>query len=161
VEAAVDERALRRARRFIWAFRLIFYPGAILAAVLLLSGLGRAHGPAFLTGITDQGGSVTVRLDDGEPTRLFMDLSVQCPARDWWFMWSRAGLPMRDGAMTFTDVAEHRYHYHQQTSRRTVKVDARLDDGRLWGSVTAAEHFDGPYWGAYDCFSDAVSFSAG
>jgi hypothetical protein len=158
---ADDERALRRARRFIWAFRLLFYAGAILAAVLLLSGLGRADGPAFLTGTTAAGGSVTVRLDDGEPTRLFMDLSVRCPARDSWFMWSRAGLPLRDGEMNFTDVTDHRYHYHQQTSRRTVTVDARLDDGRLSGTVTAAEHVDGPTWGAYDCVSDSVAFSAG
>ena len=52
---------------------------------------------------------------------------------------------MRDGVITLTHVTDHRYHYRDQTGRRTVKLDARLD---------------GPQWGAYDCFSDVVSFSA-
>ncbi|HEX5622556.1 MAG TPA: hypothetical protein VFX51_29290 [Solirubrobacteraceae bacterium] len=50
-------------------------------------------------------------------------------------MWSRARLPLRDSAIELTDVTDHR-------------------------SLTVAEHFDGPYWGPYDCFSEVVSFSA-
>ena len=40
VADAEYERSARSARRFLWAFRLIFYPGAALVAFLLLTGSG-------------------------------------------------------------------------------------------------------------------------
>jgi hypothetical protein len=49
-----DERTLRRARRVIWTFRLIFYPGALIV-VLSLLGVRSESQSQVLTGTTGQG----------------------------------------------------------------------------------------------------------
>jgi hypothetical protein len=159
VAEAELERTARRVRRGVRTFRLIFYPGAIVLGALLLTGRGNADGPAFMTGKTSQGAEVTLRLDSGKLTRLFMDIRTRCPADDRWFMWSHEP-KLHDERLIVRDVTTRHFASEDRTRRRTVVAHARLDDGELRGSLTATEHWDSPVWGAYDCFSDAVSFSA-
>ena len=152
---------LRRARRALWAFRLIFYPGAVLVAVLLLT--GRSEGEVrVLKGKTSQGLDFALRIDEnGQPGRIATAFRTQCPAGPWVMTWVPYGpFHLKDGVLKMHEVTTHRYAYHQQTSRRVVTFDARVDDGKVHGTASAVEEFDGPDWGRYSCASGTVSFSA-
>lgn len=67
---------------------------------------------------------------------------------------------LEDGRLAIRETTEHRFNRGDQTSRRTVIVEARLEDDALRGTASAVEHFDGPVWGAYARASGAVAFSA-
>jgi hypothetical protein len=74
--------------------------------------------------------------------------------------WPRGGFQLDDGRLTVRETTTHSYAFHAQTGHRVVSLDARIDGGTVRGTVTAAEQFNGPYWGAYECRSGPVTFSA-
>jgi hypothetical protein len=144
----------RRARRIIWTVRLTFLSAAALAAVLLLAGRSSGASTVWLDGTTSAGTHVQVRLDDGQPVRLGINLPMRCPHGTWavsW--WTRDGLHVRE-------TTTHQYRYHDQNSRRTITLDAQLEDGTVHGTVTAVEHFDEPGYGRYTCESGPIRFAA-
>jgi hypothetical protein len=159
------ERTARRARRAVWAFRLIFYPGALLVAIALIAARGaNADHRALLTGRTSQGEDVTIRIDrDGQPGRVRMAFWIRCPG-DWdWLPWMPYG-PFHldgDGRLRIRNSGSRWYRNRGgQTGRHTVTFDARIDDDEVHGTASAVVHFDTPGWGEYDCRSGPVTFSA-
>jgi hypothetical protein len=153
---------IRRARRALWAFRLIFYPGAVLVAVLLLTGRSEGEVRVF-EGKTSQGLDFGLRIDKNEqPGRIATAFRTRCPGGPWVIVWVPYGpFHLEDGVLKLRRTTTHRYTYGGQTSRRVVTFEAHIDGGRVRGTATAVEEFDGPVWGRYLCESGAVSFSAG
>lgn len=78
----VTEDRLRRARRWLVGFRVLFYGGAALAAALLIasgSSGAPALGPVF-GGNTDQQRALVIELDgDGRPRSVVTELTATCP----------------------------------------------------------------------------------
>ena len=64
------------------------------------------------------------------------------------------------GGLHVHETTTHHYRFHNQTGRRTIALDARLDDGTVRGTVTAVEHFDEPGYGPYVCESGPIRFAA-
>ena len=81
------EQDLRRARRALWAFRLVFYPGAVIAAVLLLAGRSEGETATFLDGTTSQRAPVELRLEGDTPTSFGTRAKLRCPGGGWWISW--------------------------------------------------------------------------
>jgi hypothetical protein len=155
------ERTARRLRRVRLAFRIALYAFALLLVGVILGALFPRN-PALFSGTTSQGGPFQLELDEtGDPTMFTAELKTQCPGGDWWVRWYRVGpWQVDDGVITATDVMTRHYDYHDQTGRRTLTLEARVDDDRLRGTATVVEQFDGPRWGRYDCASGAVTFAA-
>jgi hypothetical protein len=154
---------LRRARRALWAFRLVFYPSAVLVAVLALASRSDGDVHTWLDGTTSQGMSFELRIDgDGRPVGVGTAFKTQCPGGIYTVRWwPRGPFRLDDGALRIRETTTHQYDFYDQTSRRIVTLDARVDDGAVRGTATVVEHFDGPYWGRYLCESGPVTFSAG
>jgi hypothetical protein len=144
----------RRARRTLWAIRLVVYPVLIGGAVLLLAGRSDGQTPVWLDGTTSQGGRAQAELVDGRVARLSIDVRMRCPSGIWAITWTT-----RQGPHV-TETTTHHYRFHDQTGRRTIVLDARVADGSVEGIVTSTEHFVEPGYGPYDCASGPVSFSA-
>ena len=170
MEASDDERTLRRVRRVIWAFRLIFYPGAAIAAFLLFTGGGSSgsavdSGPSYdelaaLRGRTGQHVEFMFWTYEGRPQRFRTEITATCPG----------GLPY---TLNWVRVDKDRIEFDENTGA----VDARLAmqgtwsngapmdydahlNGRLRGDtikglLRLVDHRDG-----FDCDSGDVSFSA-
>ncbi len=147
----------RRARRALWTFRLIFYPAAVAAIVLLLAGRSNGASPVWLYGTTSQGGQLQAQLVDGRVSRLSIHVRMRCPAGTWAITWSPR---IEDGRLRLRETTTHHYRSHNQTGRRTITLDARVGDGSVAGSVSSVEHFDEPGYGPYDCSSGRIRFSA-
>jgi hypothetical protein len=129
---------VRRARRTIWTIRLIFYPAAVIGAVLLLAGRGHAESSKWLTGTTSQGTEFALRLDDGKPGRLTMAFKTHCPGGEWTMKWWPYGpFHLEDNRLRIRETTTHRYTYHDQTSRRVVTFDARVRDCEVLCARTA------------------------
>jgi hypothetical protein len=162
VADAEYERTARRARRFLWAFRLIFYPGAALVAFLLLTGSGNGDGEDLtaLNGRTARGAEFLLWTHDGEPRQFHTKITAVCPdgseyTLDWLRMDSdRISFDKRSGTV---DAA----WMWRGTWSNGVPADAyarlrgRLDGGAVRGTLRLIDHRAG-----YDCDSAAVSFSA-
>jgi len=151
-----------RARRTLWAIRLILYPALAIGAVLLLVGRSSGDEPArrWLDGTTSAGGQIQVEMAGDRPVRLGVDVTMRCPRGLWTIGWWPRSLRVRDGSITATENVSHHYRYRNQAGARTITLGARIVDGRLEGRLSATEHFDDPAYGAYACESGAVTFSA-
>jgi hypothetical protein len=147
----------RRARRALWAFRLIFYPAAVIGAVLLLTGRSDGQPPVWLDGTTSQGGQMQAQLVDGRVSRLSIDVRMRCPAGIWTITWSPR---IEDGRLRLRETTTHRYRFHGQTGRRTITLDAQMEDNTVAGTVTAVEHFVEARYGPYDCTSGCLTFAS-
>ena len=81
----------RRAKRVIWTFRLIFYPGAAIIAILLLTGSDGANDFMTLRGKTAQGREFTLWVDEDRPAQFVTVIAAKCPyGGDWyWLNWRR------------------------------------------------------------------------
>jgi hypothetical protein len=55
----------------------------------------------------------------------------------------------------------HHYRSRDQTGRRTITLDAQMEDNTVAGTVTAVEHFVEPGYGRYTCESGPIRFAAG
>lgn len=135
-DADHDER-LRRARRFVWTFRAIFYPGAALLAFFMLTQRdGRADAPLTLTGVTSQNMRFTALVDSGRISQFRTVLRVQCPSgRSITQVWARV-----DGRPTFLwdgrRLLVHEDH-PTETGTGAATLDARLSaDSVLEGTMT-------------------------
>jgi hypothetical protein len=139
--------AKRRLRLALWA--------SILGAVFLIAARSSGASERWLDGTTSQGGGLQAQVVDGKVALLGIDVRMQCPNGTWAISWStRRGLHA-------TETRTHHYRFHNQTGRRTITLDGRLDGDVLTGTVTAVEHFDEPGYGSYTCDSGPITFSAG
>jgi hypothetical protein len=160
------ERTARRVRRVLLAFRLIFYPGAVIVAVLLLTGRSSGYSETWLGGRTDQERSITIRLDDGRPGVFSTTLVGTCPrGRQWPRRWIQRDDPREpfrfdDHRLTVT----HRSledNGHGWTGHVTLRLTARIEDDAVTGTMTLVERSTHPDATAdYVCESGPVSFSA-
>jgi hypothetical protein len=159
------ERTARRARRVIWAFRVVFYPGAALAAVLLFASRGDGEPARWLTGKTDQGRPIGLAVRDGRPTFLNTFIVGDCPWEERWALdWSRgpgAPVPWRfeDGTLTIRQRTDHRYE-RDWTGERSLTMKANVDDDEASGQMSLVEELRDPTTGRYYvCHSGPVRFT--
>jgi hypothetical protein len=153
VEAADAELTLRRARRFVWAFRLIFYPGAALVAFLVLS---RSSGPEGLArGTTQQGYEFVMQFDGDRPLWFETSITERCPAgqeaTQHWASTQR--LEVRDGVLDVETTAATTWS--TGTGEVTMRLRARVDDGAVTGTLWVSDRF-----GDYVCEAGPVTVSA-
>jgi hypothetical protein len=169
VEAADDERTLRRARKVVWAFRLIFYPGAAIAAFLLLTagggGTAVQTGPSIdelteLRGRTAQRSEFILRTHEGRPRHFKTAITAACPdgskyTLDWYRVDAdRIDFDEDTGAIDaelamqgkWSDGVPMDYDAH---------LNGRLDGDAVTGTLRLVDQRDG-----YVCDSGPVSFSA-
>jgi hypothetical protein len=154
VEVADDGRTLRRARRFIWAVRLIFYPGAAIVAFLVLTSGG--SGPKGLRiGSTQQGHEFVMQFDGDRPIWFETSITEQCPsgrgATQYWASTQR--LEVRDGVLDVEKVEPSRWS--TGTGTVTMRLRARVDDDAVTGTVRVTDQF-----GRYVCEAE-TDFSVG
>jgi hypothetical protein len=165
VEAADDERSLRRARRFIWAFRLIFYPGAAIIAILLLAGRSGADTEHLkvLQGRTSQGETFTLWIDDDHrPRQFYTSIRATCPdGGRYVFDWHRVDAD-RIAFDEHTGTIDAAW-MGRGTWSNGVPRDAYarlqghlLDDDTVRGTLRLLDHRRG-----YDCDSGPVTLAAG
>src|SRR6185436_10576295 len=135
VEAVDDERILRRARKVIWAFRLIFYSGAAIAAFLLLSGPSEP-GPSVLTGTTDQGRGIVITLNGDVPDRLTTTLVGRCDNGGAEYTRSLQTAPLTTDGDTFevNETSPQRWP-NGNTGTATLTIRGRLDGDTAHGTV--------------------------
>ena len=154
MEAAEDERTLRRARRFIWAVRLIFYPGAAILAVALLAGPSEA-GPSLLEGTTDQDRGVTLTLNGDLADRVTLTVLTRCPdGEEYPTLVQTRTLTMRG------DTFEGRKSWDQKWTggslgTSTLQVRGRLESGTARGTASLVHRL-----GDYVCEGE-TDFSVG
>jgi hypothetical protein len=157
VDTEIDAR---RARRVVWAFRLLAYGGAAIAAALLLTG-GGDEGTTFLDGRTSQDEPFTMELEDGRPTHLGVALLHSCGWRVRW--WSFDGKTTRfrfdDGRLVVRERITRDYG-NGEVGERNYSLEARIADGRVTGTMRVVENVTAGR-GTYVCESGDVSFSAG
>jgi hypothetical protein len=146
---------IRRARRILWAFRLIFYSGAAVIAVLLLTGGKDPDLP--LKGETSQGHTFVMGIDGDRPLWFETAITETCPSgRTYTHAWSSAEqLSVRDGFLAVKAVGPVKWS-GGESGTRTMYLSAHVDHdgatGTLWMTDTL---------GAYACESGDVTFSAG
>jgi hypothetical protein len=152
VEVADDERTLRRARRFIWAFRLIFYGGAAIIALLLLTGGSDANEP--LIGKTGQGREFAMQFDGDRPMWFETSIRGRCPRGDGamhhWASTQR--LEVRDGVIWAETTKPSRWS--TGTGELTMRLRARVDDDAVTGTLWLTNRI-----GSYVCAGE-TDFSA-
>jgi hypothetical protein len=162
------ERTARRARRALWAFRLIFYPGAAVFALMLLP--LALHGGArrdaiWLNGTTSQSEYFQLRIDpDRQPGRLTTVFEMKCGGTPYtvhktaW--WPYGPFLLHDGTLTIREKRTHRYQ--GRTWHRTVNLHARVTDSSVRGTMDFVEQLvdPGEYGPYYACESGPVTFSA-
>ncbi len=159
------ERTARRLRRVVFAFRVVFYGGALVLALALLpvalpGGVAQSD-ETWLEGKTSQGGPFQLRMDaDGQPGRLMTDFTTTCPSGPWTLRWWPYKLPrVEDGALTILETSTHRYANYP-IGYRTVTFRARVEGGSIHGTMEARERFVDPDYGPYECASGPVTFLA-
>jgi hypothetical protein len=164
VEVAADERSLRRARRFLWAFRLIFYPGAAIIAILLLAGRSAgAENWKELRGHTGQGRVFTVFVDeDNRPQQIVTQIAARCPNNGWWYMlnWhavSRTRIAFDEDTGKLAASYEFRGRWSNgEEANADAHLRGQVQDDTVTGTLWLADRR-----GSYFCASGVVSFSAG
>jgi hypothetical protein len=144
----------RRARRTLWAIRLIFYPGAAVIAFLLLTG---GKDPALpLVGETRQGHAFVMGIDGDRPLWFETAVTETCPdGRTIEYPWSSSSqLILRDGVVQ-AETASPVQWSGGRYGTRSMYLMARVDDdgatGTLWMTDTL---------GDITCESRPVRFSA-
>jgi hypothetical protein len=144
----------RRARRALWAFRLIFYPAAALCAWLLLAGNSDAKGP--LIGRTQQGHEFVIQLDGDRPLWFETAITETCGSgHEFTRTWATSQpFHARGGVLEFEDTSRSRWS-NGQYGTRSVRLRARVDHDGVTGTLWLTDRL-----GPYDCASGAVSFSA-
>jgi hypothetical protein len=161
------ERTVRRVRRALWAFRLVFYPGAAVIALLLLSGSGSdAVSSTWLGGSTEQRERFTMRLDDDRPGYFHTNVVGTCAdGYRWtqrWFMGD--GAPESpfafDGRMLSVTKATDMPYSNGQTGRLTMRLRARVEDDSVMGTVSLVTRLENPGGAPYVCESGSVGFTA-
>ena len=154
MEVADDERTLRRARRVIWAFRLIFYPGAAIVAFLVLTG-GRSGPEGLRGGKTQQGFEFVMEFDGDRPIWFETSITEQCPsgheATQHWA--STQGLEVRDGVLDVEKVEPSRWS--TGTGTVTMRLRARVDEDGVTGTLWVRDQIRD-----YVCEAGPVTFSA-
>ena len=160
------ERIARRVRRVIWAFRLIFYPGALVVALLPLAGRSSGDAPStWLAGRTDQQQSFEMRLDEDRPDLLHTTVVATCgdgyTLEHRWRMGSRvpdARFVFDDPTLTVSQTSDVAYD-DGQTRRVTLRLRAHVEDDSVKGTVWMDAR-GGSDRRFYVCESGPVSFSA-
>jgi hypothetical protein len=157
------EQMARRAKRAVWAFRLIFYPGAAIIALLLLTSRGAAADPPVpLVGHTGQGEKLTFMLDDDHrPDVFYTRLTATCPDTGWQYtlLWHRVdgdriAFDKDTGKMSAVYTFQGRWS-DGVPANAEARMNGHLDDDRVTGTLRFIDHRDG-----FECDSGAVSFSA-
>jgi hypothetical protein len=157
------ERTARRARRVVRGFRLVFYPGAVVAAVLLLAGRSDSDARTSFEGRTDQGHPFELELVHGRPASLFTRITATCSSREprvvEWSM-SAPMLSSRAGRqMTIADGGAHTYD-GGDVGHRQLSLEAQIDPDRVTGHLSLSELVDDHTDGSnYRCESGTVDFS--
>lgn len=165
MERAEQEVVTRRARRVLWAFRLFFYGGAGLVAVLLLTG-GADERPAFAEGRTSQGEHFTMRFQDGRPISLGTYVSATCrPTLEWGAKWwsfdgKTAQFRFDDGELRLHESLTREYE-NGWVGHRDYRLEARVEDDGVRGTMRYDEAIRHPDQPAYFCGSGTVRFAAG
>lgn len=163
MEVAEDERSLRRARRWIWAFRLIFYPGAAIIAILLLTASGGSKASPPLEGRTGQGETFRIWFnDDDRPAQFLTRINTRCPDTGWWYHldWHRIDAT-RISFDEDTGAVSAAYEWQGRWSDTVpanleAHLEGRVDDDQVTGTLRLVDHRPG-----MTCDSGVVSFSAG
>lgn len=161
------ERTARRARRALWAFRVIFYGGAVVFALVFLPALvnGRSHGhvttQTWLVATTSQNEPFELRIDaGGQPGRVATNVRLKCddgrPYRLAW--WPYGPFRLKGDTLSISETKTHTYKGY--TWHRTVTLRARVTDDSVSGTIAAVERLDDPSYGPYACESGPVQFSA-
>ncbi len=76
-----EAEKLRRARRFIWSFRAVFYPGAALLALLMLTHEdGRGDVAPTLSGVTSQSMRFSAPITSDRISSFRTLVRVTCPS---------------------------------------------------------------------------------
>jgi hypothetical protein len=163
----VDAR--RRARRGVWAFRLIFYPGAVILALLALTNRGHIH-PAEtslqLAGHTDQRRQFGFGLDKRMRPLWFVTEFVYSCAGERLSTWSvpRGGkVPWRFDDPTLNVRQADDIHYNDgHTADAVLTLQAQVGDGgrTVTGTMRLTAQMESPEGPRYPCDSGPVSFSA-
>jgi hypothetical protein len=166
VGSAEQEVKGRRARRVLWAFRIVFYGGAFLAAPALLGLGGEAESPSFVDGSTSQGQALTMRFEDGRPIGIGTHVSATCrPPLEWGARWwttdgRSARFRFADGRLTVRQKVEHDYR-DGWIGDRSFTLEARVDGERVRGAVRYVETIRYGAYPPYVCESGDVTFFAG
>jgi hypothetical protein len=159
------ERMARRVRRVVWAFRLIFYPGALVVALLLLSARSSGDVPStWLDGRTDQRHSFTMRLDDDRPAYLKTTVVATCADGDeltrvWRMRHRPPDAPFVFDDHTLSVTMEQDVVYDDGQNRPvTMRLRARVEDDSVTGKMWMVTRRGSAR--PYDCEAGPVSFSA-
>jgi hypothetical protein len=156
------ESTARRARRLVWAFRLIFYPCAALIALAALAGRSDGVTPETFRGATDAGRPVTLYFAYGQPEAFSTSVGVTCPRSTYvqpvYAREPDTTLLLRDGRLTAEHQWAHRYG-NSWVGLGTTTLTARVDGDSATGTVQAVQRLSGPTR-SYECDSGVVSFSA-
>jgi hypothetical protein len=137
VERAEQAVVARRARRALWAFRLLFYPGAALVAVILLAARGEAGTGVMLEGRTEQGEAVKLQLYDREPATFETTLAGRCTDGEPWTATWHFGRWERRGEASYRRHELDEKPYEGFVGRTELSVEVRVDGddearGRAW-----------------------------
>jgi hypothetical protein len=149
----------------LWKLRAIVYGGIAVVAALLLIGLGGEDEPKFLEGRTAEDRPFTVELEDGRPKHVGTWIESTCEdgtagAVRWWsFDGKTTRFGFEDGVLRIREQRRREYD-DGWVGERVNTLDARIDDGRMAGTMRYAETVRRGT-DSYDCESDEVSFSAG
>ncbi len=133
---------LRRLRRIKWGFRAIFYPGAALVAVLLLtSSRGSASdggSSVTMTGRTSQDHAFLTRVSDGTIDRFEAVLTASCDIGGYWRVdwYPVAGRQKFDWDGTHLRVREE---YREESVHWTATIDAKLEGHRRFAGTLTLE----------------------
>jgi hypothetical protein len=142
VEAVDDERTLRRARKVIWAFRLIFYPGAAIAAAALLAAGPSNAEPPVLHGTTGQGRAVSLTLHGDDPDRLAITVVMRCVSSgDEYATRVNRVLTPHDDTFEARGVWDQRWS-NGRVGTATVRIRGRLDGDTARGTVSLVQQLD-------------------
>jgi hypothetical protein len=149
----------------LWKLRAIVYGGAAVVIALILIGLGGDEEKPFLEGRTAQGRFFTVEMKDGRPAHVGTWFEGTCEDGEpyvlrWWsFDGKTSRFDFDDGVLRIREKRQRDYG-DGWIGDRNHTLEARIDDGRVTGTMRAVEiqrHTSGT---TYTCESPAVTFSA-
>ncbi len=150
----------------LWKLRAIVYGGVAIVAALLFIGLGGEEAPPFLEGHTAQGRLFTVEMKDGRPAHVGTWFEGTCDDGEPWMLrwWSFDGKTSRfhfdDGVLRIREERTRDYG-DGWVGDRDHTLEARIEDGRVTGTMRAVELQRHTSGNTYVCESADVSFSAG
>ena len=143
-------------RRALWLFRLIFYPAAVLAAVLLLSHRGAADETfaptGLLNGETAQHFAFAVSVGrDGKPLHALTRVRATCPDG---VLWTISWRPV-----ITTWHARQSWDWRYPGEVGHIVLTMRADPATHRGTLTFTERFTQPSGYRFTCASGPVAFS--